>query len=205
MKKIISFLGFLILIVNICFAQTQIIGTQTWCTKNLDVTTFRNGDSIPQVKSDEEWILAGENHQPAWCYYNNDSTNNSKFGKLYNWFAVNDSRGLAPKGYHIPTDAEWITLEGYLGSESGIKMKSTSEWNDNGNGTNESGFLAFPGGCRSEIGIFSFLGKYAYWWSSTESKANDVYFRNIFSFSPGLFRFFNGNKVKGFSVRCIRD
>ena len=129
-KKIIqSFLVFLVINVY-SFAQTVTIGTQVWTTKNLNVTTFRNGESIPQAKTNEEWILAYENNQPAWCYYNNDAANGAKYGILYNWFAVNDPRGLAPAGFHIPTDAEWDALITFLGGESvaGKKMKSTSGW-----------------------------------------------------------------------------
>jgi uncharacterized protein (TIGR02145 family) len=105
-------------------AQTVTIGTQVWMTKNLDVSTFRNGDPIPEAKTDEEWKKAGENKQPAWCYYDNDPANGAKYGKLYNWYAVNDSRGLAPVGYHIPSDAEWTKLEVFLGADAGNKMKS---------------------------------------------------------------------------------
>ena len=111
-------------------AQTVTIGKQVWMTKNLDVSTFRNGDPIPEAKTDEAWKAAGENKQPAWCYYDNDPKNGTKYGKLYNWYAVNDPRGLAPAGYHIPTDAEWTVLTNYLGGEdvAGKKMKSTSGW-----------------------------------------------------------------------------
>ncbi len=108
--------------------KTVSIGTQVWMTKNLDVCTFRNGDPIPEAKTHESWKSAGENKQPVWCYYNNDSKNGTKYGKLYNWYAVNDSRGLAPTGYHIPTDAEWTVLIDYLGGESGKKMRTTSGW-----------------------------------------------------------------------------
>ncbi len=108
------------------FSQTVTIGTQVWMIKNLDVATFRNGDPIPQAKTAEEWVKAGENQQPAWCYYDNDPANGAKYGKLYNWYAVNDSRGLAPVGYHIPSDAEWRKLTDFLGGEdiAGAKMKS---------------------------------------------------------------------------------
>ena len=111
--------------------QTVTIGTQVWMTKNLDVSTFRNGDGIPQAKTDEEWEAAGDNKQPAWCYYENNAANGTKYGKLYNWYAVNDARGLAPAGYHIPTDEEWTVLSTFLGGEdvAGKKMKSTSGWN----------------------------------------------------------------------------
>jgi uncharacterized protein (TIGR02145 family) len=107
------------------------IGTQTWTTENLNVSTFRNGDPIMEAKTNEEWEQAGENKQPAWCYYENDPKNGAKYGKLYNWFAVNDPRGLAPAGFHIPTDAEWTILSTFLGGEStaGKKMKSLSGWN----------------------------------------------------------------------------
>ena len=107
------------------------IGTQVWTTKNLDVATFRNGDAIPQAKTDEEWKAAGENKQPAWCYYENNTANGTKYGKLYNWYAVNDARGLAPTGWHVATEEEWTVLSNYLGGEvvAGKKMKSSSGWN----------------------------------------------------------------------------
>ena len=107
------------------FTQSVTIGTQTWTAKNLDVATFRNGDAIPEAKTNEEWQAAGVNKRPAWCYYNNDPKNGTNYGKLYNWYAVNDARGLAPVGYHIPTDTEWTKLSDYLGGEesAGEKMK----------------------------------------------------------------------------------
>ena len=110
-------------------AQTVTIGTQVWMTKNLDVAKFRNGDPIPEAKTNEEWVKAGVNKQPAWCNYDNNPANGSKYGKLYNWYAVNDPRGLAPEGYHVPTDAEWTKLENLLGSDAGKKMKSATGWN----------------------------------------------------------------------------
>jgi len=102
------------------------IGTQVWMTKNLDVSVFRNGDTIPEAKTNIEWIKAGDNQQPAWCYYDNDPANGAKYGKLYNWYAVNDSRGLAPTGWHVPSDAEWTQLKDFLGGieVAGTKMKS---------------------------------------------------------------------------------
>jgi len=110
--------------------KTVTIGTQVWMKENLNVSTFKNGDPIPEVKTDEEWERAGELKQPAWCYYDNDPKNGTKYGKLYNWYAVNDPRGLAPSGYHVPTDEEWTILTDYLGGEdvAGTKMKSTSGW-----------------------------------------------------------------------------
>ena len=131
MKNPLILLFLVIFSASNSFAQTVTIGTQTWTTKNLDVATFRNGDAIPQAKTNEEWEAAGENKQPAWCYYENNTANGTKYGKLYNWYAVVDTRGLAPAGYHIPTDEEWTVLSTYLGGEAvaGKKMKSTSGWN----------------------------------------------------------------------------
>ncbi len=108
--------------------KTVKIGTQVWTAENLDVSKFRNGDLIPEAKTEEEWTRAGINKQPAWCYYNNEAANGSKYGKLYNWYAVSDPRGLAPAGYHIPSDAEWTQLTDFLGSDAGTKMKSANGW-----------------------------------------------------------------------------
>jgi uncharacterized protein (TIGR02145 family) len=109
------------------FSQDVKIGTQVWMSKNLDVSTFRNGEAIPEAKSKEEWAKAGVNRQPAWCYYDNDSKNGKVYGKLYNWYAVNDSRGLGPKGYHIPSDAEWTILTDMLGGEKIAGQKNDDE------------------------------------------------------------------------------
>jgi uncharacterized protein (TIGR02145 family) len=107
------------------------IGTQIWMTENLNVSTFRNGDAIPEAKTDEEWKQAGKEGKPAWCYYNNDPKNGAKYGKLYNWYAVTDPRGLAPTGWHVPSHDEWKTLEDQFGGIVGYveKMKSASGWN----------------------------------------------------------------------------
>jgi uncharacterized protein (TIGR02145 family) len=102
------------------------IGNQIWQSKNLDVETFKNGDVIPEAKSDEEWERAGENNEPAWCYYDNDSENGKKYGKLYNHFAVSDTRGLCPTGWHVPSDEEWTRLETFLGDGGGEKLKRGS-------------------------------------------------------------------------------
>jgi uncharacterized protein (TIGR02145 family) len=106
------------------------IDSQIWMNQNLNVNTFRNGEPIPHAKSKDEWIKAVEKKQPAWCYYENDPKNGAKYGKLYNWYAVNDPRGLAPAGWHVPSDAEWTKLENFLGTDAGKKMKITSGWND---------------------------------------------------------------------------
>ena len=124
MKKLFS----LILLLNFSIkAQDVTIGTQTWTSKNLDISTYRNGEVIPEVQDSAAWanLTTG-----AWCYYENSTAKGTIYGKLYNWYAVNDPRGLAPKGYHIPSDAEWTILTDYLGGDSiaGKQMKSTSGW-----------------------------------------------------------------------------
>jgi uncharacterized protein (TIGR02145 family) len=131
MIKNVLLLAVLLITLSFSYSQTVTIGTQVWMTKNLDVDKFRNGDPIQQVKTSEEWEKANINKQPAWCYYDNDPLNGTKYGKLYNWYAVHDQRGLAPIGFHIPTIDEWTKLINYLGGESiaGKKIKNTSGWN----------------------------------------------------------------------------
>jgi uncharacterized protein (TIGR02145 family) len=182
------------------------IGTQIWAAKNLDVSTFRNGDTITEAKTNEEWIKSGNEQKAAWCYYNNDPANGEKYGKLYNWYAVNDQRGLAPAGWHIPTDAEWKQLTDYTGEDNvnGIKMKSTNGRKDNGNGTNESGFTGLPGGYRSDDGRFNGVGKDGCWWSSTESDILNAFDRPLAN-DPGNDYGYIGNKGSGLSVRCLMD
>jgi uncharacterized protein (TIGR02145 family) len=182
------------------------IGKQIWMTKNLDVSTFRNGDQIPHAKTDEEWEKAGENKQPAWCHYGNDPTNGAKYGKLYNWYAVNDPRGLAPAGWHISSNQEWTVLTDYLRGEdvAGTKIKSSSGWEENGNGTNGSGFSGVPGGYRDYDGTFNSIGVKAAWWSSSESHTDAAWGRNLSHYSGGVDGGFY-DKEGGFSVRCLRD
>lgn len=192
-------------------ASTEVtIGEQVWMTQNLNVDKFRNGDPIPEAKTDEEWRKAGENGEPAWSYYNNNPDNGDRYGKLYNWYAVNDPRGLAPEGWKIPSDEDWSRLTDFLGggSVAGTKMKSTDFWADNdgesGNGTNESGFSGLPGGYRNVNGKFNYFGEGGYWWSSTEYLTYVAWYRNLDYYIGRVFRYFSGKEV-GFSVRCLRD
>ena len=124
MKNLYIAVAFCLGIVSITYSQTVTIGTQVWMTKNLDASTFRNGDSILQAKSEEEWKKAGENKQPAWCYHNNDPSSSAIYGKLYNWYAVNDPRGLAPAGWHVPSSEEWETLIDVIGWLDDENLKS---------------------------------------------------------------------------------
>jgi len=182
------------------------IGDQIWMTKNLNVDKFQNGDPIPHVESAEAWKQAGKNKQPAYCYYDNDPSNGEKYGKLYNWYAVNDPRGLAPAGWHIPSDEEWTTLTDYLGGEdvAGTKMKSTSGWDHGGNGTNESDFSGLPGGNRISGGKFTGIGNDGDCWSSTEAHANIAWGRFLDRSYNSIERLGN-YKGGGLSVRCVKN
>lgn len=193
------------------------IGDQTWMTENLDVSTFRNGDPIPEAKTDEEWEKAYENGQPAWCYYDNDPANGVKYGRLYNWYAVNDSRGLAPKGWHVPSVEEWIVLINHLGGEdlAGSRMKNTSGWHapnvdrdGNGNGNNESGFSGLPGGSLYWLTGFGNVGSVGSWWSSSHLKrqgmVDKLYECHLGSNYDNAYIGTAFNR-SGLSVRCIKD
>jgi uncharacterized protein (TIGR02145 family) len=188
------------------FSQSVTIGTQTWTTLNLDLATFRNGDAIPEAKTDEEWEAAGDNKQPAWCYYDNDPKNGTKYGKLYNWYAVVDSRGLAPLGYHIPSDTEWTKLSDYLGGEesAGKKMKNLSGWRDEGNGNNSSGFTGLPGGTRDNVRDFASVGNVGFWWSASEDDEANAWNRRLHYYTSNLYRDYYF-KSFGASVRCVKD
>jgi uncharacterized protein (TIGR02145 family) len=179
------------------------IGSQFWAKANLSVSTFRNGDTIPEVKTAKEWVAAGEAGKPAWSYYNNDPVIGKKYGKLYNWFAVNDPRGLAPEGWTLPTDEDWAKLTFTLGGQNaaGVKIKSTTGWNEGENGTNESGFNAFPAGYRIENGAFVNIGTTGIWWSSTETKTISAFDR--FVVLGGTLRGSSSPKQRGESVRCL--
>jgi uncharacterized protein (TIGR02145 family) len=135
---------------NLNFISDEVtIGNQIWMTKNLNVDRFRNGDPIPYAKYDLDWIEAIKNKKPVYGYYENNPNNEFKYGKIYNWFAVNDERGLAPDGWKIPTIEEWEILINFNGGDqiAGEKMKSNSEnWKDFGFGDNSSGLLIEPGG-----------------------------------------------------------
>ncbi len=182
------------------------IGDQVWMSENLNADKFRNGDLIPEAKTSDEWEAAGKNRQPAWCYYENDQENETPYGKLYNWYAVNDPRGLAPEGWRVPSDAEWNRLINFLGGAelAGHKMKSTWAWKDGGNGNNVSGFNGFPGGGRNTNGTFYSIGINGYSWSSSETNTSFAWYRNLYYNSGSVNRGKYG-KSNGFSVRCLRD
>ena len=178
--------------------STVQIGDQCWFAENLRTTTYLNGDAIPQNLSAGDWQGTPSG---AMTFYNNGPT----YGGLYNWFAVDDARGLCPSGWHVPTDAEWTILTDHLGGEpvAGGQMKMTYGWLDGGNGTNSSGFSGLPGGYRYLNGAFYYAGSDGVWWSSSPS-GSGAWSRFLYSYGEGVFRN-DDNPRGGFSVRCVRD
>ena len=182
------------------------IGNQIWADRNLDVSHFLNGNPIPEARTREEWKEAGEKKQPAWCYFENDPENGKKYGKLYNCYAVNDPRGLAPAGWHVASDDEWTELTDFIGGKdiAGLKLKSVNGWYKDGNGIDEYSFSALPSGTRWFNGNFGLVGPNGYWWSSTEDSTTNAWSWNLGSDRGSVSRNY-GSKRNGFSVRCLRD
>lgn len=191
---------------NQAFAQEIKIGKQVWSNANLNISAFRNGTPINEAKTDAEWKQAATRKQPAWCYYDNDSANGSLYGKLYNWYAVTDPKGLCPAGWHVPADAEWKKLSDYLGGENnaGARLKTESGWKENGNGTKDVGFSGKPGGSRVFNSSFYYKGSFGYWWSATELTPNDAIARSLF-YNSNHVGHPQSAKISGFSVRCLKD
>ena len=198
------------------------IGTQVWTNKNLDVTTYRDGTTIPQVTDPAAWanLTTG-----AWCYYNNDVANGAIYGKLYNWYAVagihdNDpntpNKILAPLGWHVPSDEEWTILIDYLDPNAngganypnvaGGKMKATTLWSaPNTAASNSSGFTGLPGGYRHVSGLFDVIGRYCFWWSSSKENGTPyAWYRALFN-TIGVVGRGSLSLGDGYSVRCLRD
>jgi uncharacterized protein (TIGR02145 family) len=218
MKKIILmivvYLTFVVTIQAQTFKSTK-IGKQVWMSENLNVDKFRNGVPILESKNVQEWNDAMNNKIAAWCYYNYDSSNGPKHGKLYNDYAVHDSNGLAPKGWHIPTVTDWEDLGNFFGGywKAGLELKSNEGWVEKGNGTNSSSFNALPSG-KNQSGDFQDLGITGSWWSFNPK------FTGKASFSGGSIGrrlsanfksnelsqiYSDGGQFKGYSVRCIKD
>ena len=189
------------------YYQSVGICCQSWMVKNLQVSTYRNGDPIPKVTDASTWagLTTG-----AYCYYNNDSTTYAEtYGKLYNWYAVNDSRGLAPEGWHIPTKIELTNLSSCLGGDlvagGPLKEIGTTHWTSPNTGaTNLSGFTGLGGGSRYNSGSFADIGVLGYWWTSTEDIAGLACWYQLWYFNDDLGSAFI-NKAFGFSVRCVKD
>ena len=185
--------------------DTITIGGTTWMAENLRVSRYRSGDPIPEVTDDRAWPAAGSG---AWCVYEHRPENGKAYGKLYNWHAVNDRRGLAPIGWHVATDREWTALAEALGGEShaGAAMKASGKWRGaTADGVNASGFDAQPSGARRDTdGAFVLLGEFARFWTSTPSDSSRAIGRAL-EYYDGAVRRGEVKRANGFSVRCVRD
>jgi len=190
---------------NINSVKEVRIGSLTWMTSNLDVDRFRNGDAIFHAKTTAQWEQAGREKKPAWCYYGNIDANRVTFGKLYNWYAIIDSRGLAPSGWRIPTQNDWKSLISSVGGESvgGNNIKSSMGWESGGDGNDKFGFAAMPGGRREANGNFSLLGRGAMFWSSTAEGTEYAYFVGLFN-SDQEISIQTSRRQNGFAVRCVK-
>ncbi len=232
MRKVFVFFGFALLSASVLHAQqfgtfkdtrdrkvytTVRIGKQVWMATNLDVAVFRNGDTIPQVKTAEEWIRAGQEGKPAWCYNENNPAIGLKFAKLYNWYAVADPRGLAPNGWHVSMKSDWEYLKSYLGEgdewTAAWKLRSNKGWQVS-KGSNTTGFSALPGGKRDETGKFEsdfeekdLLGYWGHWWNRTDYSTSDACFISLNggAMDGGYIGFYTGSKIQGMAVRCVKD
>jgi uncharacterized protein (TIGR02145 family) len=191
------------------YGSKGIIGTQRWMTRNLEVTHYRNGDLIPEVQDQTTWnnLTTG-----AWCYYNNDPALGAIYGKLYNWYAVNDARGLAPQGWHIPSVfSEVQTLSNFLGGATvaGGKLKATGTtyWNSPNTGaTNSSRFNALGSGFRGTDGTFTGINSFTRFWSSSPNADGVNAFAYSIIASSILFGIgISTTRRSGYSVRVIKD
>lgn len=187
------------------------IGNLIWMTNNLDVDTFRNGDTIPEAKTYYALDSFARLKQAAWSYYNNHKDPKSSYGRLYNWYAVNDARGLAPKGFHVASKNEWLSLIDTLGGKenAGLKLKSNREWTkSNGpfpNNVQSNGFNALPGGYQwASGGGFSFKHETGFWWTSTAISSSQAVNFSLYHIS-GYVDQSNMNFENAISVRCVKD
>ena len=182
------------------------IGAQEWMSENLRTSKYSDGTSIPNVTDDGDWkdIQWYGLETAAWCNYNNSSSNDASYGKLYNWFAVETGK-LCPTGWHVPTDDEWTELTDYLTANGHSESEATALKSTSFGGTDDYGWLGLPGGLRSSSGSFgSNFGDYGYWWSSSQYSASYAWNRNFFNSIDTVYRNF-GLKNSGFSVRCLKD
>jgi len=197
-----------------CDGSPLSICQQEWSPCNLDVDTYRNGDIIRYCETQGDWVDAANNKEGAWCYYDNDPANGDIYGKLYNWFAVTDPRGLAPQGWHIPTASEWSTLVSCVGGQAvaGGKLKSTGTiegkdgyWlSPNLGAEDQYGFSGQPGGSCNYDGTFNSLGAQGLWWTANSSSIDYAqYFILYFDYAHTFF--YTNWKANGLSVRCVRD
>jgi uncharacterized protein (TIGR02145 family) len=201
------------LVVKIKGINVLIMNRQIWMVDNLNMKTFRNGDLITVAKTVSEWVKLNRAGEAGCCYYENNEEYGAKYGMLYNWYAVNDPRGLAPEGWHIPSCHEWESLYGYLGDGilSNQRLKSMEDWTSISivdvllGSTILSGFDGLPAGYRHPSGEFRFMGQLGNWWSATGSGSNSAKFYGVYDVGDSSNRFQQLEKGYGLSVRCIKD
>jgi uncharacterized protein (TIGR02145 family) len=190
--------------------KTIQIGGKNWMAENLKATKYKNGNPITNITDKTQWASTTTG---AYCSYNNDPINDCPYGKLYNWYAVANSNGLCPTGWHVSTDAEWTDLVNDIGgsTNSGNKMKSegTQYWlSPNQGATNSSGFSGLPGNSRTLNGDFSsssVRGSFGTWWSSTETETGAEAWDRVLRYDNSNLLRLSGNKAAGFTVRCVED
>jgi uncharacterized protein (TIGR02145 family) len=182
--------------------STVLIGEQCWFSENLHVESYRNGDAIQHLPINNDWSSTTQSTTGAWSIYENDQTLEGALGKLYNWYAVNDSRNLCPSGWHVPSYNEWSQLTAFLGGDeiAGHHLKDNLEWN----GSNSSGFSMLPCGLRLNNGAFDFIDGYGYCWSSSPAAGSGAHSVGFDYSQTSVFRF-EGHRRNGFSVRCVSD
>jgi uncharacterized protein (TIGR02145 family) len=194
--------------------NTILIGTKLWMAENLRTTRLNDNTLIPEITGNTEWVGTSS---PAYCWYDNNSSFKSTYGALYNWYSVNTGK-LCPAGWHVPTDQEFSALEvtlgmgadqseiwGWRGTDHGLKMKNTTGWDNNGNGSNSSGFTALPGGYRyGTDGQFFLQTTITYWWTSSEHDADRGWYRRLDSSSDQVYRA-STSKKGGKYIRCVKD
>lgn len=185
-----------------------ILDNQVWMKKNLNVSTFRNGDYILEAKTKEEWQQAFQNGTPAWCYYENNTYASEKYsyGKLYNWHAVIDPRGLAPSGWRIPSKEDWEQLINFLGGKfmAGGKMKTVGGWKQHY--AEKSFFFALPAGGRAGDGEFDGLNESCWFWSNYYELGVGPFFIVLSSGDyAGLTNGSSSSEAFGLPVRCIKE
>jgi uncharacterized protein (TIGR02145 family) len=176
-----------------------------WMADNLKTSTYSNGDPIPQIEGNSEWQNATTG---AWSNYSNSSQYNNPYGKLYNWYVVQDSRNVCPKGWRVPTDADWLALFNQLGGANAaggkLKLSGTSNWKPpNMDGSNSSGFNGLPGGTRNSVGAFSKIGTEGMYWSASSAGSSDAIIKTL-SFFHGVAGSGSAPKSSGMSVRCMK-
>ncbi len=196
--------------------KSIVIGEQTWSAENINISYFQNGDSIPEAKTEDDWIRAAQDNKPVWSYYNFDKRYEKQYGKLYNWYAITDPRGFAPKGWRVPTLNDWNILFEYCGgvklAANKLKVSGNKEWQKtNSEISNQYNFSALPGGFYETVEMNGFwsIGRAGMWWTSDVSSGNN---RNAMaclmsSAEEYLSEVIIYEKDKGFglSVRIVSD